>query len=269
MVILTNPDIIILPGDIPTSLDLPVLIYSYIKGRREEYVKQLYQRFAERLAYKQIKSVKKILLKLVKFKKPILLIHGNTELEVTRNWMELFAHRFPNLHWISDKSIKINNKVFVGHGFIGVPHEYQRGKSPGEIDTDEDFRKLNFAVNRAKIEHPDVEDVILISHAPPYNTKIDYLPHKKYHAGSINVRMLLDKGEISKIICGHLHESYGIQKTEKWWILNAGSVIEDVTCTVDLDTGHVLWYKGISNRITFSSLLYRRRNSLKYDKMNE
>ncbi|MHA2031421.1 MAG: metallophosphoesterase, partial [Candidatus Kariarchaeaceae archaeon] len=39
----TSPDVIVVPGDLPSSIDIPVLIYSLAKGRnRHYYTKQVY-----------------------------------------------------------------------------------------------------------------------------------------------------------------------------------------------------------------------------------
>lgn len=267
MVNRTNPDLIIVPGDIPTSIDFPILLYSYIKGRsRREYIKQIYQRFDRRLSYRQIRTSKRILVELAHIGIPVLLIHGNTETNQTITWLELFTHRYPNLHWIANNAKQIGDKLFIGHGYIGVPSYYSRERSPGEIDMDEDYRKLRFTIHKAKVEYPEAEEFILVSHAPPYNTKIDYLPHKKYHAGSLNVKRVLDEGEINVVISGHLHEAHGVHRNKNWWALNAGSVVEDLACTVNLDSGEVWWYRNLVNKITLEGLLYGSRNSLNYDR---
>ncbi|MCY3413627.1 MAG: metallophosphoesterase [Candidatus Heimdallarchaeota archaeon] len=265
LVVHTNPDVIILTGDIPSSIDLPVLILSYIKGRRDEYIKQIYERFEERLTYRQIRTAKRILLQLAEFNIPVVMIHGNTETPRTIRWLELFCHRYPNLHWIADDAVMINKVVFVGHGFSSNVEGYNRKLTPGELNFAEDFRKLSFTIHKAKVEYPEYEDIILITHSPPYNTSIDYLAHKKSHAGSMSVRGVLDDGEVEKAICGHLHEAFGAEYDTNWWAVNAGAVVENIACTVELNSGSVVWYTNFINRITLNNLIYAGRNAIKYD----
>ncbi|OLS23371.1 MAG: hypothetical protein HeimC2_26820, partial [Candidatus Heimdallarchaeota archaeon LC_2] len=100
---LVEPDLIVIPGDLPGSIDFPVLVLSYLsKGRRRTYVKNSYFRFQERLTYRQIRTAKRLLIDLVDSGIPTLLIHGNTETPETRTWMKLFCDRYKNIHWISD-----------------------------------------------------------------------------------------------------------------------------------------------------------------------
>ncbi len=263
LIVDADPDLIILTGDIPTSIDIPVLIYSYIKGRRKEYIRQIYSRFNERLSYRQIRTARRILIQLTEFNIPVVFIHGNTELKSTRNWLELFAHRFANLHYIADSAVEIKNKLFIGHGYTAVPSDYKRERTPGEIDIDEDYSKLTNTINNAIKAHPKSKDIILISHSPPLNTSVDYLSHKQYHAGSVNVRKVLDDGIVSKVVSGHLHEAFGTHRTDSWWAVNAGSVLENVACTIDLNTGKTMWYTGFHNKFSLSSILYSSRNKLR------
>ena len=50
-------------------------------------------------------------------------------------------------------------------------------------------------------------------------------------------------------ISGHLHESQGLYIGKGWWGVNAGAVIEDTACSVDLKSKEVYWYKNIINKI--------------------
>ncbi|MHA2276523.1 MAG: metallophosphoesterase family protein, partial [Candidatus Kariarchaeaceae archaeon] len=247
-----------------SSIDIPVLIYSLAKGRnRHYYTKQVYERFAERLTYRQIRTGKRLMLSLVKFNIPVLLTHGNTETRETREWLRLFCYRYPNFHWISDRSIMIDDTQFIGHGWVAVRDSYDRYRSPGEISQRE---SKSILLNTIGNSRRGVYRNILISHSPPFLTPLDYLSHKKIHAGSLPVREILDSGIVEGVICGHLHEAKGVHRSRNWWGINAGSVIEDEACTVDLETMQVIWYKKVVNRFGISPLIYSNRNQYEYDK---
>ncbi len=261
---LVEPDLIVIPGDLPGSIDFPVLILSYLsKGRRRTYVKNSYFRFQERLTYRQIRTAKRLLIDLVDSGIPTLLIHGNTETPETRTWMKLFCDRYRDIHWISDTSIVIDDMQFMGHGWVGVDENYKRMKTPGEI-----YEKESAKILRAQIQNLafDVDQTVLVSHAPPYGTSLDYLPHKKIHAGSKSIRKAMNSRKLNVNISGHLHESQGLFIGKSWWGVNAGAVIEDTACTVDLNSKEVYWYKNIINKLGLSHFIYRRRNQIKYDK---
>lgn len=260
---LVEPDLIVIPGDLPGSIDFPVLVLSYIKGRRREYVKNSYNRFHERLTFRQIRTAKRLLDDIVDTNIPILLIHGNTETRETRTWMKLYCDRYRHLHWISDKSIIIDDMQFLGHGWVGVSANYERMRTSGEINENESEKILKNQINKLNY---DVDQTVLISHAPPFGTSLDYLPHKKLHAGSKPIRKAMNSRKINVNISGHLHEAQGLYIAKKWWGINAGAIIEDTACTVDLQTKEVFWYKNVVNKIGLSPFIYSRRTKVKYDK---
>jgi Icc-related predicted phosphoesterase len=261
---LVEPDMIVIPGDLPGSIDFPVLVFSYMtRGRRRNYIRNSYFRFHERLTYRQIRTGKRLLDSIVDFGIPILLIHGNTETKETRIWMKLYCDRYPNIYWISDTSIVLDDIQFMGHGWVGVPLDYKRMKTPGEIYENESEKILRKQINKLDF---NVDQTVLVSHAPPYGTSLDYLPHKKTHAGSKPVRKAMNSRKINVNISGHLHEAHGMYIGKNWWGVNAGAVIEDVACTVDLETMQVYWYKNVINKIGVSPFIYARRTGIRYDK---
>lgn len=257
-----EPDVIAIPGDLPSSIDVPVLALSYAKGRRSSYISNAYERFIERLTFRQIRTAKRLLVDLTSLDIPVLLIHGNTETSETRTWMRLFCSRYPNFHWIADRSVKIDGVQFFGHGWVGVEDDYDRARTPGEIPAIESEKILKRQIKKLSY---DVDKTVLISHAPPYGTNLDFLPHKGIHAGSKPVRKAMNSRKVDINISGHLHEAYGSYWSKKWWGINAGSVIEDIACTADLETGEITWFRHVVNKIGISSFLYRRRNQAGYD----
>lgn len=264
----TSPDVIIIPGDLPSSIDYPVLLQSYLinRGNRTSYVKQLYERYSERIAFRQIMTAKKLMEQIEEIEIPVLLIHGNTEAEETRNWLELYCKRYPQFNWISDNSIQIDDILFIGYGWVSYPKSYERYPSPGEIPIEMARSKLDQIIKTALNGNKNFNKSILISHAPPFGTNLDYLPHKAKHAGSLEIRDLLNEKLIEGIISGHLHESRGIHVDKDWWGINAGALAEDNACLLNTDNLELTWYKNVISKTNLSYLLYTKRSHLKYDK---
>jgi Icc-related predicted phosphoesterase len=261
----TAPDIIVIPGDLPSSIDFPVLILSFVRGgRRGEYIKQIYQRYSERLTFRQIRTAKRLLLSLEKYDIPVLLIHGNTETKETRDWLRLFCFRYSNFHWLSDRSFSIDDTQFIGHGWVAIDFDHARELSAGEIP---ERSAKSIILNTIGNSRRNVDRSVLIAHAPPFGTPLDYLPHKRIHAGSRVVRDILDSGLAQSVISGHLHESRGTYQSKKnWWGINAGAIIDNVACTLDLNKKKVIWYTNVVNQFGISPLVYRNRNKYQYDK---
>ena len=66
---------------------------------------------------------------------------------------------------------------------------------------------------------------ILVSHAPPYGTKVDII-HSGYHVGSTAVRDFIEDHQPDIVICGHIHEGRGQDFIEDSWIVNCGTAKE-------------------------------------------
>lgn len=76
---------------------------------------------------------------------------------------------------------------------------------------DEDFSNDNFPISN-----------ILLSHTPPYNSSLDLLSNNINHVGSKTVRKNI--GKYNVIICGHVHESSGIEIIDNTLCMNTGEL---------------------------------------------
>ena len=65
------------------------------------------------------------------------------------------------------------------------------------------------------------EKCVLVSHSPPKNTLVD-VAFGKDHVGSLSVRTFVEKMRPSIVVCGHIHESPGIDKVNGSIIVNPG-----------------------------------------------
>ena len=146
-----------------------------------------------------------ILNKLNKLKKKILIIHGNHE---TDKVLKKVCLKYDNLIFIHKKHYKQDNHIFFGYGGSGFALI-----EPGFYKTGEKFQKI--------IRKNKDKKIILITHAPPYNTKLDLIVGS--HCGNKTFRNFVSRNKIDLYICGHLHENFNkkdhIKKTH---IINPG-----------------------------------------------
>ena len=66
---------------------------------------------------------------------------------------------------------------------------------------------------------------ILLSHQPPYNTECDVLMKGGFHEqhiGSEVIRRYIEETQPKLVLCGHIHESVGVDSIGKTTIINPG-----------------------------------------------
>ena len=122
--------------------------------------------------------------------------------------MKRLCRKYKNLIFIHKKHYKRNNCIFFGYGGSGFaliePGFYFTGK------------KFQWMIRKNKKDR-----IVLITHAPPYGTKLDLMVGS--HCGNKTFRNFVLKNKIDLHICGHLHENFGkkdhIKKTH---IVNPG-----------------------------------------------
>ncbi len=116
-------------------------------------------------------------------KKELILIHGNHEDEKE---VERESRKYGNIHFIHKKSIKIGDYEFIGHGGEGFS-----------------LRSREFEGFAKKFEKS--KNLILITHAPPYGTRLDKL--RFGHCGNKSYSDFIKRAQPLLVICGHLHEN--------------------------------------------------------------
>ncbi len=135
--------------------------------------------------------------------KKMLVIPGNHE---DYDELKNLCKKYPFLIDIHLKKYKINDLVFFGFGTGGF--------SKTDPELEEIIPNLKFSDN---------EKVILVSHGPPFGTKLDYLEHLQRYAGSKTLREFIKKFKPKFAICGHLHENEKKEdKLDNTIILNPG-----------------------------------------------
>ena len=144
-------------------------------------------------------NLNKILKRLEKIKKPLLIIHGNHE---TEEQFKKAEKKFKFIKFIHNKLYTINNYSFFGYGGGGFKTE------------DKTLESLTSKIKTKKI-------LILVTHQPPYNTKLDLI--NKQHTGSKSILKFIKELKPKLNICGHLHENINKKdKINKTFIVNPG-----------------------------------------------
>jgi putative phosphoesterase len=142
------------------------------------------------------------------FRKPVLAVAGNMD-------SPSFDAPFVRL------GVNINAKGFVLEdvGFFGIAGSpFTPMHTPYEISEEEIQR-------RAEAGWRDVQSTrwkVFVPHPPPRDTKLDKIFLGK-HVGSTAVREFVYRNQPDVLICGHIHESRGLDTLGKTKMVNCGS----------------------------------------------
>lgn len=136
------------------------------------------------------KDTEKILDKFKDCGKQVIVVHGNHESEALMHEIE---KKHKHILFLHKRSYQIDKYVFFGYGGGGF------AKEDGGFDKVVD----KFAKTVRK-----EDTIIIVTHGPPYGTKLDKLTNVGY-AGSKSYRKFLDEKKPVLWICGHIHENFG------------------------------------------------------------
>ena len=123
--------------------------------------------------------------------KTVLMIHGNHE---NAENLKKECERFDNIIFIHKKNYKKANIMFVGYGGGGFSL------------TDEAFERFGNSVIKSIKKDKNNLKMVLVTHAPPYGTKLDFLNE---YAGNKSIRKFVEIAKPSFVVCGHFHENRG------------------------------------------------------------
>ena len=150
-------------------------------------------------------SIFTIFKKLNNFNKKIIMIHGNHEDAST---FVKYSKRFDNIVFIHKKHFVFEDALFFGFG------------GGGFSSIDKNFEHFSKKFKKIINENLD-KKIILVTHAPPYKTKLDNIDGA--YCGNKSIRHFIEKNKVDLLICGHLHENFGKEdKIHKTVILNPG-----------------------------------------------
>jgi len=149
-------------------------------------------------------NLKRFLRELNRLKKPILIIPGNHE---TAADMREASSSFANIVFMDGKAFDTEDILFLG----------AEGNGFGIID--KHFDKL--AKRFQKVLKKGHKESILMTHAPPYKTRLDKLIDG--HCGNRSIRNFILKTKPKYAFSGHIHENSGKKdKLGKTIVMNPG-----------------------------------------------
>ena len=147
-----------------------------------------------------------IMRRLDKLNKKIIMVHGNHEDDST---FRKLSKIFKNIIFIHKHHFIQNNVLFLGYG------------GGGFSIVDKEFEKIANSRFRKLIKNNKDKKIVLVTHGPPYRTRLDKL--MQGHCGNRSIRNFIEKNKIDLLICGHLHENFGKEdKIRKTRYINPG-----------------------------------------------
>jgi uncharacterized protein len=142
------------------------------------------------------------------FGKPLFVVAGNMDLPT-----------FDELYESLGVNINAYGAMLGEAGFFGIAGSpFTPMHTPYEISEEEIKR-------RADAGWRDIQTArwkVFVPHAPPYDTKLDKVLLGK-HVGSTAVRTFVEEKQPDVLVCGHIHESRGLDKLGKTQMVNCGA----------------------------------------------
>ncbi len=181
-------------SDIHANIDLMKKVAGAVKKNRAEAV--LFAGDASIIG----QGTNKIMNELNKLDVPVFLVHGNHDDE---NEMQKMCKG--NLNFVHAKIVDWHDYAIFGWGGGGFSF------------IDKEFEKF---VKQHRKELLG-KKIILITHAPPYKTKLDKIG--TYYTGNKSISDFIRKFNVILAVSGHIHENAGKKdKLENALIINAG-----------------------------------------------
>jgi len=130
-----------------------------------------------------------LLFQLDKLNKPVLIIPGNHEDSTHLSQLTKELNNVTNIH---KKVIIKENFLFLGYGGSGFSM------------VDKEFITISKKFEKELKKHKD-KKTILVTHAPPYKTKLDKIQGEA--CGNKSIKNFIKKVKPNLVISGHLHEN--------------------------------------------------------------
>ncbi len=127
--------------------------------------------------------------------------------------------------WLADLGLSIDGRAAVvdGVGFIGCGGSNRTPMhTPNERDEDQIASCLDAAFQDLQ-DRGGAHKVVVVSHCPPRDTAADRL-HGGGHVGSTALRTFLETHEVDLCLCGHIHESVGLEHLGRTLVCNPGAL---------------------------------------------
>ena len=162
-----------------------------------------------------------ILNEISQFNTPVLAIPGNCD--PVNIYSRIENSQAVNIH---GRSVVIKDIGICGFG----------GSNPTPFDTPLEFEEIQIYDEARKVFEgvSDQNIILFVTHAPPYDTRTDILPSGE-HVGSKSLRKIIEEFQPALNICGHIHESPGVDEIGKTTVVNPGQIGEGYGCLIQID----------------------------------
>jgi len=137
--------------------------------------------------------------------KPVFVVPGSWDKEL----IELFEQEGISIHGIAKRY-----KNLGLYGFGGAKTPFSLPFEPSEDDILKGLSNAYESIEAAEIK-------VQVTHAPPFNTKLDLIPSGA-HVGSEAVRKFIEDRQPEVAICSHIHEAKGSDAIGGTRIINCG-----------------------------------------------
>ena len=151
---------------------------------------------------------------------PVMFVPGNCDPPI------LAEEKTQTIESIHGKCKLIDSINFVGVG----------GSSPSPFNTPFELTETEIAdiLEKSYKTCQTSYETILVSHAPPRNTKLD-LAFTGEHVGSQSIREFIEKTNPKLTICGHIHEASGIDEINQTTAINPGPARHGKCAIIDMN----------------------------------
>ena len=170
-------------------------------------------------------QVAESILKELSYSSKVLFVHGNCD-PIALSKIEKRANA-ENLH---SRHVNIDGFIFIGIG--------GSLKTPFQSRIEYTEEQILKHLNKASITIRD-EKVIVVSHDPPFNTKLDRI-YSGDHVGSNALREFILTREPIIVTCGHIHEGRGIDKVSDSIIVNPGPTFNGYCAIAEIKGNQVI-----------------------------
>jgi len=154
-----------------------------------------------------IQEAKRLLSILTRLRLPVLFVPGNCDPP------SLVGVDVEGTICIHGKNVFYEDITFLGVG-ASPPTPFH---TPFEISEKTIMKTLSQASNNLPVNRW----IVLVSHTPPYGTRLDQA-FLGQHAGSRSVRRFIEERRPSIVFCGHIHEGRGEDRINSTIIVNPG-----------------------------------------------
>jgi len=170
-----------------------------------------------------IEEAGELLDRLLDFNRDILIVPGNCDQPEV---IGLYESVGIDLHG--------RGKVIRDVGFFGVGGS---NKTPFGTPIELDEHEISELLTRGYEAVKGTKVKVMVSHAPPLDTKADLLPNGA-HVGSSAVREFIEGHEVDLVLCAHIHEARGSDRLGGTEIINVGPLNRGyVTVKINEETG--------------------------------